>query len=132
MLFKSSHYWKVISKEKSQPPQQGLVKGRGREESIKRRHQRGRYERRTQEGVGAEEGGKGGADLSVLSLNWLEMYREQKTNSTSRDFSDNPSSHKHSPPHTHTHTQGEVRSLFCPTFKEMSPWDFFFLKCQTA
>lgn len=44
--------------------------------------------------------------MSLLSLNWLEVYKEQKTNSTSRDFSDNPSSHKHSSPHAHTHKEG--------------------------
>lgn len=56
--------------------------------------------------------------MSVLSLNWLEVYEEQKTNSANRDFSDNPS-----PPRAYTHK--EVRWLLCTPFKEMSPWESF-------
>lgn len=104
MLLKSSHYWKVICEEKSQP-WQTMVKGRGKKKTPKKKIRnkgtgKQRVWRREEKVV------MGGADLSVLSLNWLEMYREQKTNSTSRDFSDNPPSCAYSPPHMHTRGGG--------------------------
>lgn len=76
--------------------------------------------RRTWDG---EERKRGGADLSVLSLNCPEVCREQKTNSTSRDFSDNPLSHKHSHPRIENCKHKEERGPPCSLFTEMSPWD---------
>lgn len=86
--------------EKSTPAENGKRKREEREDKEETPKRRKRKEDKKRGRWGG--GGRGGADLSVLSLNWLEVYREQKTNSTSRDFSDNPTSHKHSPPCTHT------------------------------
>lgn len=123
MLLKSSHYWKVICEEKSQP-RQSMVKGGGKEKTPKKKI---RNKGRGKQWVGRREEkvcvGRGQICQSCLLIGWRCTENRRQTQPavtfqiTRRRV--------YSPPHTHTRG-GRYVAFYALNSKKCHLGSFFF------